>query len=50
MKLEVKEGIMKILVDGKQAWPTQPLAVSDSYDGGYLFLASNNGGTQFKNI
>ena len=50
MKLEVKEGIMKILVDGKQAWPTQPLAVSDSYDGGYLFLASNNGGTQFRNI
>ena len=50
MKLEVKEGIMKILVDGKQAWANQPLAVSDSYDGGYLFLASNNGGTQFKNI
>ena len=50
MKLEVKEGIMKILVDGKQAWANQPLAVSDSYDGGYLFLASNNGGTQFRNI
>ena len=50
MKLEVKEGIMKILVDGKQAWANQPLAVSDSYNGGYLFLASNNGGTQFKNI
>ena len=50
MELEVKEGIMKILVDGKQAWANQPLAVSDSYDGGYLFLASNNGGTQFKNI
>ena len=50
MKLEVKEGIMKILVDGKQAWANQPLAVSDSYDGGYLFLASNNGGTQFKYI
>ena len=32
------------------AWANQPLAVSDSYDGGYLFLASNNGGTQFKNI
>ena len=50
MKLEVKEGIMKIWVDGKQAWANQPLAVSDSYDGGYLFLASNNGGTQFRNI
>ena len=50
MKLEVKERIMKIFVDGKQAWANQPLAVSDSYDGGYLFLASNNGGTQFKNI
>ena len=50
MKLEVKEDIMKIFVDGQQAWANQPLAVSDSYDGGYLFLASNNGGTQFKNI
>ena len=50
MKLEVKAGIIKITVDGKQAWANQPLAVSDSYDGGYLFLASNNGGTQFKNI
>ena len=50
MKLEVKAGIIKITVDGKQAWPTQPFGYSDWYDGGYLFLASNNGGTQFKNI
>ena len=50
MKLEVKEGIMKIWVDGKQAWPTQPFGYSDWYKGGYLFLASNNGGTQFRNI
>ena len=50
MKLEVKAGIIKITVDGKQAWPTQPLGYSDWYDGGYLFLASNNGGTQFRNI
>ena len=50
MKLEVKAGIIKITVDGKQAWPTQPFGYSDWYDGGYLFLASNNGGTQFRNI
>ena len=50
MKLEVKAGIIKITVDGKQAWPTQPFGYSDWYKGGYLFLASNNGGTQFRNI
>lgn len=50
MKLEVKAGIIKILVDGKQAWSTQPLGYSDWYEGGYIVIGSNNGGTQFRNI
>ena len=50
MKLEVKAGIIKITVDGKQAWPTQPFGYSDWYEGGYVVIGSNNGGTQFKNI
>ena len=50
MKLEVKDGRIKIYVDNCLAWPTQPFGYSDWYKGGYLFLASNNGGTQFKNI
>ena len=50
MKLEVKAGIIKITVDEQQAWPTQPLGYSDWYEGGYVVIGSNNGGTQFKNI
>ena len=50
MKLEVKAGIIKITVDGKQAWSTQPLGYSDWYEGGYVVIGSNNGGTQFRNI
>ena len=50
MKLEVKDGRIKIYVDNCLAWPEQPLSVGDDYNGGYLFLASNNGGTQFKNV
>ena len=50
MKLEVKAGIIKITVDEKQAWPTQPFGYSDWYEGGYVVIGSNNGGTQFKNI
>ena len=50
MKLEVKAGIIKITVDEQQAWPTQPLGYSDWYEGGYVVIGSNNGGTQFKNV
>lgn len=50
MKLEVKAGIIKITVDEKQAWPTQPFGYSDWYEGGYVVIGSNNGGTQFKNV
>ena len=50
MKLEVKAGIIKITVDEKQAWSTQPFGYSDWYEGGYVVIGSNNGGTQFKNI
>ena len=50
MKLEVKAGIIKITVDEQQAWPTQPFGYSDWYEGGYVVIGSNNGGTQFKNI
>ena len=49
-ELEVKAGIIKITVDEQQAWPTQPLGYSDWYEGGYVYIGSNNGGTQFKNI
>ena len=50
MKLEVKAGIIKITVDEKQAWSTQPFGYSDWYEGGYVVIGSNNGGTQFKNV
>ncbi len=52
MKLVVNtyEDIMQIYVDDVLFWSEQPLSPGSWYDGGYVLLASNNGGTQFKNI
>lgn len=53
-KLEVKNGFINFYVDVNGKWETpwekDAIGYSGWYDGGYVYIASNNEGTQFRNF
>ena len=53
-KLEVKNGFINFYVDVNGKWETpwekDAIRYSGWYDGGYVYIASNNEGTQFRNF
>lgn len=50
LKLEVSNGKINLYIDGKRAWDDGHITYGDSYEGGNIFLASNNAGTKFRNL
>ncbi len=50
LKLEVSNGKINLYIDGKRAWADGHITYGDFYEGGNIFLASNNAGTRFRNL
>ena len=54
VKIEVKEGKIKFFIqvdnEWKSLWNEETFSYGDWYDGGYIFLVANNGGTKFRNL
>ena len=50
----MKEGKIKFFIqvdnEWKSLWNEETFSYGDWYDGGYIFLVANNGGTKFRNL